>query len=211
MCWGKTGSAALVTQLLVVLAGAACGSDAANTPAADAGGTPTAAGCFADDPPGQGGTGPDCASLPYAGQVCTGGATTGKPPGVAACEWLRPRLKRSAFRQLFTCLAALPSGADACSAATDFQAFACSADLQKGKEDCAAAPVDVAGQRFGCPELVAACATNTAEQKDLTLTACNARLDAFNQDARRAAFECYRASTATLCSDRLTRCTTAPL
>jgi hypothetical protein len=206
MSWARIGRAALASGLLTVAALAGCGNDAADAPGADAAAGPPAANCFADV-----GATPECASLPYASQSCTAGGAGGKPPGVAACEWYRPKLKASAFQQLFSCLAALPAGTESCSLATDFQAFRCATDLQKGKEACAAASLDIAGQRFGCPELVAACATNTAEQKDLTLTACNARLDAFNQDARRAAFECYRASTAMLCSDRLTRCTTAPL
>jgi hypothetical protein len=215
MCWAHDGRANhpafLATALLALSTAVACGNDAPETPGADAGPAATAAGCFAEDPPGQGGGTPECASLPYAKQACPGGADTGKPPGVLACEWFRPRLKASAFRQLFICLAALPARAEACSAATDLDAFRCSSDLQRGKEGCAAAPLEIAGQRFGCPELVDACTTNTAEQKDLTLTACNARLDGFNTEARRAALECYRASAATLCADRLTRCTTPPL
>jgi hypothetical protein len=179
------------------------GADAA-APGGDAS-TPGAGACFADDSPGGPGR-PECATLPYARQSCA----PDRPPGVVACEWYRPKLKAAAFAELFECLTALSGGAAACGVAADFQAFSCFQKLQAGRGDCLAPAVDVGGRSVGCAELVVACTTNTADQKDLGLSVCNAELAGFTPSARAAALRCYLDSAGTLCSDRLLRCVTPP-
>jgi hypothetical protein len=191
--------------------GSTGGLDGPATGGGDGGGGASAS-CWAEDPAGAPPATPACSSLPYATQTCpaTGGGAATKPPGLVMCEWYRPVLKSAAFRELATCLMALPGGVQACSPATDFAAFECFTRLQKERESCISPAVSVDGQSLGCQQLVDMCTTNTAEMKDLTLTFCNARLDPFSSEGRRTVLACYRASTAPLCNTRLNRCTQPP-